>query len=85
MKSLTWSQHIDKLSLQLAKYGAMLYQIRDFVSQHTLNMLCYAFVSSTTTKSREMVIRLNNIVHTIIWNKRLSHVTHLYKKLELLK
>ena len=88
-KKLTWSEHIDKLSLQLAKYGAMLYQLRDFVSQYTLNMLYYAFVSSrvqygisvwgtaTKTKLREIDIRLNNIVCTITWNKRFSHVTHL--------
>ena len=71
----------------------MLYQIRDFVNQHTLSMLYYAFVCSrvrygisvwgtaTTTKLREIEIRLNNI----IWSKRFTHVTHLYKKLELSK
>ena len=38
-EKLTWSVHINKLSLQLAKYNAMLYQIRDYVTEHTLNML----------------------------------------------
>ena len=38
-EKLIWTEHINKLSLQLAKYGAMLYQIRDFVNQHTLSML----------------------------------------------
>ena len=71
-EKLTWSECIDKLSLQLALYGAMLYQIRDFVSQHTLNMLYYAFVSSrvqygtsvwgtaTKTKLREIDIKVSS-------------------------
>ena len=96
-EKLIWTEHINKLSLQLAKHGAMLYQIRDFVNQHTLSMLYYAFVCSrvqygisvwgtaTKTKLREIEIRLNNIVRTITWSKRFTHVTHLYKKLELLK
>ena len=96
-EKLTWTEHINKLSLQLAKYGAMLYQIRDFVNQHTLSMSYYAFVCSRVqygisvwgtaakTKLREIEIRLNNIVRTITWSKRFTHVTHLYKKLELLK
>ena len=59
----------------------------------------YAFVCSrvqygisvwgTATKTklglREIEIRLNNIVRIITWSKRFTHVTHLYKKLELLK
>ena len=43
-EKLIWTEHINKLSLQSAKYGAMLYQIRDFVYQHTLSMLYYAFL-----------------------------------------
>ena len=31
----TCSVHINKLSLQLAKHSAMLYRIRDCVTQHT--------------------------------------------------
>ena len=76
-EKLIWTEHINKLSLQLAKYGAMLFQIRDFVNQHTLSMLYYALVSSrvqygisvwgtaTKTKLREIEIQLNNIVRTI--------------------
>ena len=45
-KKLTWTEHINNLSLQLVKYGAMLYQIRGFVNEHTLKMLYYAFICS---------------------------------------
>ena len=31
-EKLTWSVHINKLSLQLAKHNAMLYQICDYVT-----------------------------------------------------
>ena len=45
-KTLTWTEHINKPYLQLAKCGAMLYQIRGFVNGHTLKMLHYAFLCS---------------------------------------
>ena len=34
-EKLTWSVHINKLSLQLAKHNVMLYKIRDYVTPHT--------------------------------------------------
>ena len=75
----------------------MLYQIRDYVTEHTLNMLYYSFVYSYSTlwyhclwqatqnQLQEINVRMNNIVRTITWNKKFSHVTHLYKKLNYLK
>ena len=80
-EKLTWSVHINKLSLQLAKHSAMLYQIRDYVTEHTLNMLYYSFVYSilnygiivwgtaTQNQLHEINVRMNNIVRTITWNK----------------
>ena len=38
-EKLTWSVHNNQLSLHLAKHNAMLYQIRDYVTEHTLIML----------------------------------------------
>ena len=43
-EKLTWYVHINKLFLQKARHYAMLYQIRDYVTPHTLNMLHYSFV-----------------------------------------
>jgi len=95
-KKLAWPDHISNLSLQWAKYGAMLYKLRDYVNQHTLNMIYYAFIYSrvqygitiwgTAAKIKllKIEVRLNNIVRTITWNKRFSHVIHLYRKLDLL-
>ena len=45
-EKLTWTKHINNLFLQLDKYGAMLYQIRGFVNEHTFKMLYYAFQRS---------------------------------------
>ena len=71
----------------------MLYQIRDYVTEHTLNMLYYSFAYSilnygiivwgtaTQNQLHEINVRMNNIVRTITWNKKFSHATHLYKKL----
>ena len=94
---LNWSAHIQDLSLQLAKYSNMLYHIRDFVTDSTLAMLYYSFVYSRITYGitawgtasrnflREVEVGQNNIIRTITWNKKFSHVNHLYKQLEILK
>ena len=94
---LNWSAHIHALSLQSARHCSMLYLIRDFVPQYTLIMLYYSFVYScvnygiTTwgtadqSKKREIEVKMNNIVRTITWNKKFTHVSHLYQNLNLLK
>ena len=96
-EKLTWSVHSNKLTLLLAKCIAMLYQIRDYVTPHTLNMLYYSFVYSslnygisvwgtaTQNQLHEINMRMNTIVRPITWNKKFSHVTHLYKKLNYLQ
>ena len=97
-EKLTWSVHINKPSLQLAKHRAMLYQIRDCVTQHTLYMLYYSFAycsliygiivwgTATQNQLHEVNVRMNKIVRTIItWSKKFSHVSHLYKRLNYLK
>ena len=60
-------------------------------------MLYYSFVYScvnygiTTwgtadqSKIHEIEIEVNNIVRTITWNKKFTHVSHLYQNLSLLK
>ena len=75
----------------------MLYQIGDYVTPHSLNMLHYSFVYSslnygiivwgtaTQNQLHEVNVRMNNIVRSITWNKKFSHVTHLHKKLNYLK
>ena len=87
---LNWSAHIHALLLQLAKHCSMLYHICYFVLHYTLTMLHYSFVYScinygiTTwgtadqSKKHEMEVKMNNIVRTIPWNKKFSHVSHLY-------
>ena len=77
VKKLTWSVHINKLSLHLAKHNAMLYQVCDYVTPHTLNMLHYSFVYSsvndnfivwgiaTQNQLNGINVRMNNIVRTI--------------------
>ena len=81
----------------MAKHNATLYQIRDYVTEHTLNMLYYSFgygilnygiiVCGTATQNQlhETNVRMNNFVRTITLNKKFSHVTRLYKKLNNLK
>ena len=94
---LKWSAHIQDLSLQLAKCSNMLYHIRGLVTDSTLAMLYYSFVYSRITYGitawgtasrnflREVEVKQNNIIRTITWNKKFSHVNHLYKQLEILK
>ena len=73
-EKLIWSIHSNKLSLQLAKHSATLYQIRDYVTPHTLNMLYYSFVyrgvnygtivwgKATQNQLHEINVRMNSIV-----------------------
>ena len=75
----------------------MLYHIRDFVNAHALVTLYYSFVYSRLTygitawgtaahnQFREIEVKINNIIRTMTWNKKLSHVSQLYKKLCFLK
>ena len=94
---LNWSAHAHEISLQLARFCKMLYLIRDYVAEQTLIMLFYSFTHSrvsygivvwgTAAKKylHEVELKLNNIVRTITWNKKFSHHSQLYKKMNLLK
>ena len=94
---LNWSAHIENLSLQLAKSCTMFFYLRDFVTDDTLSMLYYSLVNSHLIygitawgtahqhKLHEIEVKLNNVVRTITKNKKFSHVTFLYKKLNFLK
>ena len=76
-EKMTWSNHMQQLSLQLAKTSGIFYRLREYVTRETLCMLYYSLVYSrvqdgisiwgTATKSRlyEINVRLNNIVRTI--------------------
>ena len=73
------------------------YYIRNFVNAHALVMLYYSSVYSRLTygitpwgtaaqnQLREIEVKLNNIIRTVTWNKKFSHVSQLYKKLGFLK
>ena len=40
---------------------------------------------TTAFKKHEIEVKMNNIVRTITWNKKFTHVSHLYQNLNLLK
>ena len=37
------------------------------------------------SKKNEIEVKMNNIVRTITWNKKFTHISHLHKNLNLLK
>ena len=94
---LNWSAHIHTLSLKLARHCSMLYHIHEFVPQYTLIMLYYSFVyncvnygittlgTADQSKKHEIEVKINNIVKTITWYKKFTHVSHFYQNLNLLK
>ena len=96
-EKLSWSTHIQHLSLQLAKITGLLYRLRSYVTDDTLLMLYFSLVYSriqygitlwgTSAKSymREINVRLNNVVRLMTYSKKYSHVSQLYKHLNLLK
>ena len=75
----------------------MLYQVRDYVTEQTLIMLYHSFACNRISNGitawgtvadkylKEIETKLNNIVRKIIWNKKFSRVTQLYRNLKLLK
>ena len=96
-EKLTWSNHLQLLSSQLAKTSGIFYRLREYVTKKTLCMLYYSLVNSrvqyaisvwgTACKSRlqEISVRLNNIVRMITWNNKFAHVTKMYEELKFLK
>ena len=71
---LNWDPHIKQLSLQLSKFSAMIYRLRNFLDIETLKLLYYSLIYSrvqygiilwgtaTYTRQKKIVLRLNNIV-----------------------
>ena len=45
-EKMTWSNHIQQLSLQLAKTSGIFYRLREYVTRETLCMLYYSLVYS---------------------------------------
>ena len=94
---LNWSAQAQYLSLQLAKCCSMLYQARGYETEQTLIMLYHscacsrigygitAWGTAADKYLKEIETKLNDLVRTIIWNKKFSRVTQLYKNLKLLK
>ena len=94
---LNWLAHIHALSLQLARHCNLLNHICHFVPQYTLIMFYYSFVYSSEnygittwgiadqSKKHNIEVKMNNIVRTITWNKKFTHVSHLYQNFNLLK
>ena len=82
-EKMIWSNHIQQLSLQLARTCGIFHRLREYVTIETLRMLYYSLVYNrvqygisiwgTATKSRlyEINVRLNNIVRTISWKKKI--------------
>ena len=96
-ENLSWSSHIQHLSLHLSRYSGLFYRIRKFLDQKTLCMLYHSLIHSriqygivtwgTANKTliHELNIKLNNIVRTITYSNRSCPMTPLYKSLNFLK
>ena len=96
-KTLRWSTHIQQLSLQLARYAGIFYEIRYFVSRETLRMLYHSLILSTIQygiliwkiaakiQLRELCVRMNNIIRTITLSSKYCKMTILYQKRNILK
>ena len=93
----SWSSHVKELSLQLAKCSGIFYNLTGSVTENVSRMVYHSLVHSrlqygiiiwaTGTKTLQQEIRVlqNNVISILTYNKKFSHVTPLYKKLNLLK
>ena len=96
-ENLKWSDQIQHLSPQLARYSGLFYKIRNFFPRQTLGLLYHSLIYSklqygisvwgTTSKThlRDLMVRLNNIVRIITFSMNCSRMLNLYKSLYLLK
>ena len=81
----------------LAKCSGRFYKLRSYVTEDVLRMVYPSLVYSrlqygiiiwatgTKTLLQEIRVLQNNIIRILTYNKKFSHVTPLYKKLNLLK
>ena len=96
-ENLSWSSHIKKLSLQLARSSGIFYKLKKFVSIDTLRTALKALVYSrlqygiivwgTAHKYllQEINLRLNKLIRICTSNTKLCRISPLYKNLKLLK
>ena len=98
-ENLSRSTHIHHPALKFAKFTDLLYRLRNYVTKDTLQMFYYSLFHSriqygitllgteTETKSlkNEIIVRLNNIVRLMTWRNKYSHVSCLYKHMNILK
>ena len=89
--NLKWSTHIHHLSLQLSCYLGIFYRMSNLISFEVSKMLYYALFTQDLNSNepkiylKELSGKLNNIIRTILFGKKYSHMRNLYKNLNLLK
>ena len=94
---LSWSEHVDCLNLQLARYSGLFTRLRRYVPNQILSLLYYSIIYSrikygilwwgTTSNSllKKVEIRLNRILRVITNKSIYTPVRMLYKSLKTLK
>ena len=95
--NLKLSIHIHHLSIQLSHYSGVFCRIRNLIPIKVSKMLYFCFIYSRIQYGiviwgnaskiylKELSVRLNNIIRSITFSKKCSHVTNLYKNLNLLQ
>ena len=94
---LSWSEHVDYLNLQLARYSGLFTRLRRYVPNEILCLLYYSIIYSrinygilswgTASNSllKKVEIRLNRILRVITNKSIYTPVGKLYKSLNTLK
>ena len=94
---LSWSEHVDYLNLQLARYSGLFTRLRRYVPHQILFLLYYSIIYSqikygilswgTASNSllKKVEIRLNRILRVITNKSIYAPVGVLYKSLKTLK
>jgi len=94
---LSWNCHISLLEKKISRYAGIFYKIRDFLDVTALRVAYFSLVYSqlryaigvwgSTTKSNLHGLNVihNRVIKAITRSSYRSHVTPLYKKLNLLK
>ena len=93
---LSWKQHINHVNLKVSKGLAILYKLRNYVSERILKMLYFSFIqphidcdglliwgNAATTNIKPIKKKIEKAVRRMSFKKKLSPTEPLFDKLKI--
>jgi len=96
-EKLNWSSHLKRIETKLAFASSVIYKTRNILPLNTLKLLYYSFAythlsycvtawgSATTSHSKPIYVKQNNILRNMTFSNYDAQVSPIYKRLHFLK